>query len=87
MPRLARRVVRTAGRTAVVAGTAAATVGVVNRAMDKGEPSPPQPVYQAAAPSGADDRVSELKELAKLRDNGVLTDAEFESEKQRILSS
>jgi hypothetical protein len=35
----------------------------------------------------ARDRVSELTELAKLHDNGVLTDAEFEQEKQRILSS
>jgi hypothetical protein len=87
MPRLARRVVRTVGRTAVVAGTAAVTVGAVNRAMDGGESSPVPPTSPAAAPSGADDRVSQLQELAKLRDNGVLTDAEFESEKQRLLSS
>jgi hypothetical protein len=87
MPRVVRRVARTAARTAVVAGTAAVTVGAVNRATGGGEPAPAQPVYQAAAPSGTDNRVSELQELAKLRDNGVLTDAEFESEKQRLLSS
>jgi Short C-terminal domain len=37
-----------------------------------------------AAPAG-DDTISKLEELAKLRDRGVLNDAEFEQQKKRIL--
>jgi hypothetical protein len=37
------------------------------------------------APPATTDRVTQLKELAALRDSGILTDAEFEQEKQRIL--
>ncbi|MHB8694422.1 MAG: SHOCT domain-containing protein [Solirubrobacteraceae bacterium] len=43
-------------------------------------------VPSAAQPRG-DDPVATLERLAKLRDAGVLTDAEFEQQKQRILSS
>jgi hypothetical protein len=40
----------------------------------------------APAPSGGD-HVAELERLAKLRDSGALTDAEFEQQKARILGS
>jgi len=40
----------------------------------------------APAPSGGD-HITELERLAKLRDSGALTDAEFEREKARILGS
>ncbi|MGB0112349.1 MAG: SHOCT domain-containing protein [Ilumatobacteraceae bacterium] len=36
--------------------------------------------------SGSSDRIARLKELAGLRDSGVLSDSEFEAEKQRLLS-
>jgi Short C-terminal domain len=39
-----------------------------------------------AAPSGGD-HIAELERLAKLRDSGALTDAEFEQEKAKILAS
>ena len=38
------------------------------------------------APS-APDRLSQLKQLGELHSSGVLTDAEFEAEKARILAS
>lgn len=39
-----------------------------------------------AAPSGGgEDMVERLKQLGELRDSGVLTDAEFEVQKQKIL--
>ena len=38
-----------------------------------------------AASAGGDDRVSQLERLAKLRDSGALTDAEFEAEKAKLL--
>ena len=40
----------------------------------------------APAPSGGD-HLAELERLAKLRDSGALTDAEFEQEKAKILGS
>ena len=61
--------------------------------------APPPPVYQqtappppqaaAPAPSGAmtDDKLAQLKQLGELRESGVLTDAEFEATKLRILGS
>ena len=39
------------------------------------------------APGKADDRVAALERLAALKASGALTDAEFETEKQRILDS
>ena len=61
-------------------------------------PPPPQP----PAPPGADpqveqlaestgnmvlDRIAQLERLAKLRDEGVLTDSEFEAEKAKVLGA
>jgi hypothetical protein len=46
------------------------------------QPPPPQPV-QAAAP----DPIAQLKDLADLRDKGILTDAEFQAQKAKILGS
>ncbi len=84
-----------AARTAVVAGTATAVSGrVQRRGAEKAEQqqeeqqeqqqAPPSP---AAAGSGEPDRLARLKELGELRSSGVLTDAEFESEKAKILAS
>ena len=41
----------------------------------------------AAPASGGGDSLAELERLAKLRDSGALTDAEFEQQKARILGS
>lgn len=48
--------------------------------------APPQ--YQQSAPQGspADNRLAQLKQLGQLRESGVLTDEEFEREKQKILN-
>jgi hypothetical protein len=45
--------------------------------------APPPP--PAAAP--ATDTVSQLKELAALKEQGILTDAEFEAQKAKLLGS
>ena len=48
----------------------------------------PQPAYEAAlAPQAAPaaDTIQQLKDLAALRDQGVLTDEEFAAQKARIL--
>lgn len=117
MPGLLRGV----ARTAVVAGTASAVSGRVQRrqqgrwaeqdaqraaaagyAPQYAQPqyAPPQyaqpqyaqPEYAApqAAPQpeaggGSDPMIAQLRQLAQLRDQGVLTDEEFAAQKARIL--
>jgi hypothetical protein len=82
-------------RTAVVAGTATAVSNRVSRrqsnrwaAQDQQayEP-PPQQYAQPPAPAGngATDPIEKLKELAALKDQGVLTEEEFAEQKARIL--
>lgn len=50
-----------------------------------GAPAAPPP--EPAPAGGGDDALDQLERLAKLRDSGVLTDAEFEEQKARILGS
>lgn len=84
-----------AARTAVITGTATA----VNRrvqsradARDAERYAPVEPQQPAApapaepAPAG-DSRVDQLKTLADLKEQGVLSDEEFATEKARILGS
>lgn len=74
-------------RTAVVAGTATAVSNRVSRRQANrwaaDESYPPQ--YAEEAPAPAADPVARLRELAKLRDDGVLTDEEFAAEKRKVL--
>jgi len=48
--------------------------------------APPPAAAPAADPNAAAIRITKLKELAELRDAGILTEAEFETEKARILA-
>jgi hypothetical protein len=81
-------------RTAVVAGTATAVSNRVSRrqanrwaAQDAQayEPPPQQYAPPPAPANGGTDPIAQLKELAALRDQGVLTDEEFAAQKARIL--
>jgi hypothetical protein len=49
--------------------------------------APPPPPPAAPAPSGgiSDQGIEELKKLAELKEQGILTDAEFEVQKAKIL--
>ena len=86
---------RVVARTAVVAGTATAVSNRVsrrqaNRWAQQDEQQYAQQQYQQApppAPAAAPDTVSQLKELADLKSQGILTDAEFEAQKAKILAS
>ena len=40
---------------------------------------------QAPAPAANQDTVEQLKQFAELRDQGILTDAEFEAKKKQLL--
>jgi uncharacterized coiled-coil protein SlyX len=44
-----------------------------------------QPV--AAAPAASGDMISKLEELARLKDQGILTQDEFDAQKQKLLGS
>lgn len=98
MPGLLRGV----ARTAVVAGTATAVSNRVSRRQGERwaaqqqpaaqyepqyETPPPPPPPPPPAPPGAVDRLAALKQLGELKDQGVLTEAEFAAEKARILAS
>jgi Short C-terminal domain len=95
MPGLLRGV----ARTAVIAGTATSVSNRVSRRQANRWASqdaqqyeePPQQQYAAPppapAPAAGEDRVQQLKELAALKEQGVLTDEEFAQEKARILAS
>jgi hypothetical protein len=87
-------------RTAVVAGTATAVSNRVSRRqanrwaaqdMQSYEPPPqqyappPPPPPPPPAANGGSDPIEQLKELAALRDQGILTEEEFAAQKARIL--
>ncbi len=84
--------VRGVARTAVVAGTASAVSGRVARRQQQRWATEDAPAYeqQAAAPGAAPtpaggDYVAELEQLAKLRDQGVITAEDFETKKKQLL--
>ena len=108
MPGLLRGV----ARTAVVAGTATAVSGRVQRRqaekyadrdagiaaertqsyeqqMQAAAPPPaqaaPAPAPAAAPAKATTDLVEQLKSLAELRDQGILTEAEFAAQKAKLL--
>jgi hypothetical protein len=104
MPGLLRGV----ARTAVVAGTATAVSGRVQRrqaerfagrdaqiAADRQQAyeqqaAPPPPVASAqAAPAaaGMSDTIAQLKDLADLKAQGILTEEEFAAQKAKILGA
>lgn len=85
MPGLFRGVVR----TSPVAGTATAVSNRVSRRQaprwSRQESQPydePAPAPAAAAPAA--DPIQQLKELAALKEQGILTDEEFAAQKARI---
>jgi hypothetical protein len=48
--------------------------------------APPAPPAQAPAGGMAPDAIERLKELAQLRDQGILTEEEFAAQKAKILA-
>ena len=84
--------VRAAATTAVVAGTA----GAVRHRQDQKYSAQDQEAYdqqmaaqQAAAPQAAapaePDYTAELEQLAQLKEQGILTEEEFQAKKKQIL--
>jgi hypothetical protein len=94
MPMRRRPVLRTVGRTAVIAGTATAVAGGVSRRQQRkygeqeaaAQPAAPEAAPPPAAAPSSDDLINKLKELANLKDQGILTEAEFADQKAKILA-
>lgn len=96
-----RPIARTVARTAVVAGTASVVAGGVRHHQDQkyaaqeaAAAPPPQPevVYAEApapAPAGgmSPEAIEQLKQLAGLKEQGILTEEEFAAEKAKILGT
>ena len=82
-----RPLARMAVGTAVVAGTAGVVGGRVARRQEAMAPEPAPAAAPAPPPAAAaaPDPVAQLKDLAALKDSGALTEAEFETEKAKIL--
>ena len=84
---------RGVARTAVIAGTATAVSNRVSRrqanrwAQEDESQYQQQQQYQEPAPAAAPaaDPLEQLKQLGELKDSGVLTEAEFEAQKAKIL--
>jgi hypothetical protein len=84
-------------RTAAIAGTATAVSNRVSRRQQnrwaqqedqqyaQQQPQYAPPPQPPAAP--ARDPVAQLKDLAELKSQGILTDAEFDAQKAKILAS
>ncbi|HWD45684.1 MAG TPA: SHOCT domain-containing protein [Actinomycetota bacterium] len=94
MPGLLRGV----ARTAVIAGTATAVSNRVSRRQANRWASQDEQQYQEQAyqqqayqqppqyePAAEPDMVQQLKDLAALKDQGILTEEEFAAQKARIL--
>ena len=79
-------------RTAVIAGTATSVSNRVSRrqanrwAAQDAQAYPQEQYAPPPAAPAADDRVERLKDLADLKQQGVLTEEEFAAEKARILA-
>lgn len=93
---------RGVARTAVIAGTATAVSNRVSRRQGNRWAEQEQAQYdqqaaaqQAAAPAPApapaasaeNDLVAQLKQLAELKDQGILTDDEFAAQKAKLLNA
>jgi len=83
-------------RTAAVVGTASAVSGRVQHKQQQKYAAQDQQAYEAqmaqqhaqqsAAPTaGFDDQMAQLTQLAQLKDQGIISTAEFEAKKKPIL--
>jgi len=95
--------IRGVARTAVIAGTATAVSNRVSRrqanrwsqqedeqyAQQQQQQQQQQYAQPAPAPAAGpdDDSIAKLKQLAELKDQGILTQAEFDAQKAKILNS
>ena len=89
MPLRRRRPIARVATTAVVAGTAAnmgAKSAQKSAAAAQAQAAPETAAPEAAAPEAAEGaQIEQIKQLAALRDQGILTEEEFSAKKAQIL--
>jgi Short C-terminal domain len=95
MPGLLRGI----ARTAVIAGTATAVSNRVSRRQgrrwarhdyyqqEQAAPAEPEAAEEPPPGDSMDDKLAQLEKLGELKERGVLSEAEFAEQKQRILGS
>jgi len=84
---------RVAATTAVVAGTATAVSGGMRNRQEQKAQAQQAQAQAAAAPAPAapaagqmtDEIISQLKQLAELKNQGILTEEEFATQKAKLL--
>jgi hypothetical protein len=86
MPRGLRRAA-VLGATAHVASKRGQARGAAEAAQAPPEETAPQTAAPPAQPASVEDQYSELMKLKELLDAGVLTQEEFDAQKQKILAS
>lgn len=82
-------------RTAVIAGTATAVSNRVSRRQGERwaeqevaeQPAAPPPAAAPAAEAGGQSTIDQLRELGDLKQQGILTEEEFEAQKAKLLGS
>jgi hypothetical protein len=86
MPRMLRRAA-VLGATAKVASNRGQARAEAAQSQDAAAAPPPPPVQdEAPAPAPAQDTYGDLMKLKELLDAGVLTQEEFDAQKQKILA-
>lgn len=89
---LAGSAARTAGRTAIIAGTAGAVLGRGGRAQAPPPAAAPAPAVShapqaiAATDDAGDHLIAQIERLAALKTAGVLSDEEFAAAKRKLLA-
>jgi len=84
---------RGVARTAAIAGTATAVSNRVSRrqagrwAAQEQQQQYDSQMNQRQSGGGSDSTIDQLQQLADLKSQGVITDAEFESQKAKVLAS
>ena len=58
---------------------------IASSRANKNQANQTAPVAAAPAAPAAGDAIEQIKQLAALRDQGILTDAEFEAKKKQLL--
>jgi hypothetical protein len=84
-----RSVARVAVGTAVMAGTAGAVQHHQQQkyAAQDAANQPQQVVYEAPPPAGSelDDQLIQIQKLSSMKDQGLITEEEFQAKKKQIL--
>ncbi|MBV9170141.1 MAG: SHOCT domain-containing protein [Chloroflexi bacterium] len=78
--------IKTALKTAVAVKTAHVVHDRIQSRQGEQQAAMPTPAGAPSAPAAVDDTLARLSQLGELRAAGVLTEAEFEAQKARVLS-